>query len=789
MRFTEGIWLDRSGLKLHRAQEMWRCQVEKDSIQALVPCHEIRIMNDTTYGPVLRFSFTAPRKDMISVKVSHFKGLEHKGPDFELCTEDAGATTTDGEAEMTLRSGKLELRIQKKGLFGFAFYYDGKPLTSAGEKGTAYVTDIDYEADQLADYNHREKRPYQAATWLRELLSLAPGEYIYGMGERFTQLVRNGQSLDVWNRDGGSGCDQAYKSIPFYLSSKGYGVLVNTPGLVDFEVATANTRSVEFSVEGEELEYIVIGAEAPKAVLGKYTALTGRSPVPPPWSFGLWLSTSWEPDSSKEITMEFINGMAERDIPLSVFHFDARWMDDWNCCDFVWANRFGNAAAMLQAIHDKGVKSCVWINPYVSQEGRLFAEGKAGGYFLKKPNGDIWQTDGWMSGMAVVDFTNPEAADWYARRLGEIVDMGVDCIKTDFGERIPTEVVYHDGSDPVRMHNYYPYLYNKCIYEMLQKKKGRHQAVVFSRSSTVGTQQFPVNWGGDNESTYISMAESLRGGLSFCQSGFGFWAQDISGFGGKATPDLYKRWVAFGMLNTHSRLHGRSSYRVPWEFDEESSAVLRRFTRLKCSLMPYIYAGAVKVNEEGTPLMQAMVLAYPEDRSCHTLEMQYMLGDDLLVAPIFREDGQVEFYLPATGGGLWTNYLDGETFEGGRWHTRGYDYFGLPLLARPGALIPVGGRDDTVEYPYEEKVTLRLFQPAEGRPSRCRVRRMDRTLAFEATATLEGNRLTVEAPSAGEWALEWVGQGTAAAVEGGEYELTGGGLFVRAHSSKIIITF
>ena len=759
MRFTEGIWMDRCGLKVHRVQKMWRYEVRDNQVVVMVPAHEIRVMNDTTYGPVLTYTFYVPREDMIAVKITHFRGKKECGPQFQLNREETAVRVEDREQEISLYSGRMEVRIQKEGLFSYAFYYDGKHITSGGEQGTAYVTDLDYEADKKRDVNGRGKGPYQKETYLRELLSLGVGEQIYGLGERFTSIVRNGQSVDIWNRDGGSGCDQAYKNIPFYLSSEGYGVLVNTPGRIQFEIASSNTRNVEFSVQDESLEYIVIGADSPKGVLSKYTALAGRSPIPPAWSFGLWLSTSWEPDSSAEITMDFVKGMKERDIPLSVFHFDARWMEDFNCCDFVWADRFGDAREMLGKIHEAGVRVCVWINPYVSQEGRLYDEGAENGYFLKTADGSVWQTDMWMSGMAIVDFTNPAACEWYAGRLGEIVDMGVDCIKTDFGERIPTDVVYYDGSDPVKMHNYYPYLYNKVIFEMLKKKKGEREACVFSRSSTVGTQQFPVNWGGANEATYISMAESLRGGLSFCQSGFGFWAHDISGFGGTATPDLYKRWVAFGMLSTHSRLHGRESYRVPWCFDEESVDVLRYFAKLKCSLMPYIYAGAVRVHEEGIPLMQAMCLAFPEDRNCRAIETQYMLGEDLLVAPVFREDGVAEFYVPE---GRWTNYLDGEVFEGGRWYTRTYDYYHLPLLVRPGAVIPVGAVDDTVEYDYGENVCFRWYPPEEDAEVRCPVYRMDGSLAMTAVAARKGDEYFFQVEGEGKWSLSRMDRDTVA---------------------------
>ena len=181
------------------------------------------------------------------------------------------------------------------------------------------------------------------------------------------------------------------------------------------------------------------------------------------------------------------------------------------------------------------------------------------------------------------------------------------------------------------MHNYYAFLYNKVVYEILEEELGKGNAVLFSRSATAGGQQFPVHWGGDCSATYPSMAESLRGGLSLCLSGFGFWSHDIGGFEDTATPDLYKRWVAFGLLSSHSRLHGSKSYRVPWLFDEESVDVLRFFTKLKCRLMPYVFAAACEASQRGIPVMRAMILEFPDDPGCDHLDRQYMLGESLLL--------------------------------------------------------------------------------------------------------------------------------------------------------------
>ena len=319
---------------------------------------------------------------------------------------------------------------------------------------------------------------------------------------------------------------------------------------------------------------------------------------------------------------------------------------------------------MLERLKAKGLKICVWINPYIAQESSLFEEGVENGYFIKKTNGDVWQWDMWQPGMAIVDFTNPEACKWYADKLRALMDMGVDCFKTDFGERIPHECMYHDGSDPVKMHNYYTQMYNKVVFDVIKEVKGENEAVLFARSATAGGQQFPVHWGGDCTSEYESMAESLRGGLSLCLSGFGFWSHDIGGFESTSTPDVYKRWAAFGLLSSHSRLHGSTSYRVPWLYDEEACDVVKFFTNLKCSIMPYLFKTANDAATKGIPTMRAMILENQNDPACRYLDKQYMLGDSILVAPIFNEEGIAEYYLPQ---GTWTNFITGEKYEGGKY--------------------------------------------------------------------------------------------------------------------------
>ena len=351
------------------------------------------------------------------------------------------------------------------------------------------------------------------------------------------------------------------------------------------------------------------------------------------------------------------------------------------------------------------------------------------------------QIDFWNPGIALVDFTNPAAKKWYQDKLRTLLDLGVDCFKTDFGERIPIDVTYHDGADPLSMHNYYTFLYNQAVFDLLKEVKGEGEAVLFARSTTAGGQQFPVHWGGDCSASYPSMAETLRGGLSFAMSGFSFWSHDISGFEKTASPDIYKRWVQFGIFSSHSRLHGSQSYRVPWLFDEEACDVVRHFVHVKCRLMPYLYRQAVLSHETGIPMMRPMVLEFPQESGMKDLDMQYMLGDSLLVAPIFREDGVGEYYLPE---GKWTHLLSSEERDGGRWYRETYDYFSLPVFVRENTLLAKGSNETLPDYDYTEGLELHLYALSDGVETFCEITDLTGQIVMRAKASRTGDTVTFE---------------------------------------------
>ena len=752
MKFTDGNWLMREGVRAHYPAEAYEIDATDTGLTVLAPTRPIRHRGDTLQGPVLTVRLWSPLPGVIGVRVSHYEGARERGPRFPLNVgEDVPVATGVTDEAATLTSGGLTARVSRKG-WGIEFVgADGRVVTRSAGKAMGYA--------EVAD---------EGNAYVHEQLSLGVGECVYGLGERFTAFAKNGQVVDTWNRDGGTGSDQAYKCVPFYLTNRGYGVFVNHPEDVSFEVASEKVSRVQFSVPGESLEYFVVYGPTPKEVLEKYTALTGRPALPPAWSFGLWLTTSFTTSYDEGTVTSYVEEMARRDLPLHVFHFDCFWMRAFRWCDFEWdPETFPDPAGMLKRLKERGLHVCVWINPYIAQRSPLFAEGAASGYLLKRTNGDVWQWDLWQPGMGIVDFTNPAAREWFAGKLRALTAMGVDSFKTDFGERIPTEdVAWHDGSDPAKMHNLYAYLYNECVFDVLKEARGEGEAALFARSATAGCQQFPVHWGGDCYSSFESMAETLRGGLSLGLSGFGFWSHDIGGFEGTPPADVYKRWIAFGLLSSHSRLHGSSSYRVPWLFDEEAVDVLRHFTKLKCRLMPYLFGQSVAARDTGVPVLRAMLLEYPDDPACDTLDRQYLLGDSLLVAPVFSPDGRVDYYVPE---GRWTRLLTGEAVDGPRWLRETHDALSLPLLVRPGALLPLGADDARPDYPFAGGVTLFVGHLEDGQSATASVPTVtgepDRTF----TVTRSGSRLFAEVRG-GEsrpWSLLLPGVESISTVESG----------------------
>jgi alpha-D-xyloside xylohydrolase len=677
MRITEGAYAIAPGVQYYTPDEVYEYHYTEHKlvVQGVWYLREPDGgLFKKLHGKMLSFEFSSPCENVIRVRAAHHRpkgGLDGKFP--LNYNQSAPILIEDTTDYLVLTAGNVSLKITKQPWKMELIGADTGTLVSSSALGIGM--------GMLSG----------GTKFMGEKFSLAPGEQIYGLGERFSPFVRNGQSVTLWNSDYGTTADVGYKNIPFYLSSKGYGLFVNSTDKVEYEIATEDVEGVRFTVPGNELDYYFVYGPTPKEVLTNYTAITGRTPIIPKWSLGLWMTTSFTAVYDEAIITEHIDGMFERDLPLTVFHFDCYWMKERHWCDFKWElDAFPQPTAMLKRLKAKGLKICVWINPYISQLSCLFEEGAEKGYFLKNQQGDVYQIDWWQPGLAFVDFTNPDACAWYQAKLKALVDMGVDTFKTDFAESAPADAVYFNGHNGQAMHNLYTLLFNQVVFEMLEDTFGKDEAVVFARSATAGSQQYPVHWGGDCTASLTSMATELRSGLSFTLSGVPFWSHDIGGFYGEQNPDVYKRWIAMGLFSSHSRLHGDSTYRVPWNYDEESVDVLRHFTNLRHRLIPYLYSYCKIAHDTGLPVMRPMMLEFPDEPGCLYLDRQYMFGESFLVAPVFKSDGQAQYYLPP---GEWTNFWTNERKQGSIWITETVDYMTVPLWVRENSIVPMGPAD------------------------------------------------------------------------------------------------
>ena len=734
MEFVDGCWVKKPGVEFFAPKEVYFSNIESGVLTIKAPTVFVKDRGSVTEGMILTIEISSPAAEVIRVTTRHHLGGIKKGPGYELnLPEKSVLDITEEGDRFVCKTGNLSL-IVTKNPFSMLYMRGDELLTKSTGNDLAVVKTNwrGYINDLEGDFKD---------TYTRGSLGIGVGEYIYGLGEHFTPFVKNGQSVDMWNEDGGTSTRQSYKNIPFYLTNKGYGVFVNHPEKVSFEVGSEFVSKAEFTVEGGELDYFFFNGPSMKEVLTRYTDLTGKPSLPPAWSFGLWLSTSFTTDYDEKTVTGFIDRMAAEGIPLRAIHFDPYWMKEFHWTSLVFDKKtFPDPEGMLRRFKEKNINVCLWINPYIGQESELFKEGLEKGYFVKRSDGSVWQWDMWTAGMALVDFTNPGAYKWWQEKLGILVDMGVTCFKTDFGERVPTNCVWYDGSDTMKMHNYYSYLYNKCVFELLEKKHGKNKAVLYSRCATTGGQKFPIHWGGDCWSDYESMEQSLRGGLSLTMSGFGYWSHDIGGFEDTSTPDVYKRWAAFGLLSSHSRLHGSHSYRVPWLYDDESVLVVKKFARLKARLMPYIFKTAVETNRYGYPMMRSMVMEFTEDRNTHCLDKQYMLGDSLLVAPIFNDQSIAEFYLPA---GKWTNYFTNKIYEGGKWYRESCDYLSIPLFVKESSILVTGYTDERADYDYERDCEVHVYGMKDGDRAETVVYGQDALEKIKITATCDGGKVNV----------------------------------------------
>jgi alpha-D-xyloside xylohydrolase len=533
---------------------------------------------------------------------------------------------------------------------------------------------------------------------------LAPDEKIFGCGESFTRLNKRGQKVHAFTRDGmGAQTEKMYKPIPFFMSSAGYGMFVHTSAPVTFDFGQAFDQSNMIYAGDETLDLFVFLGN-PKEILSEYTALTGRSPVPPLWSFGLWMSriTYKSEDEVREVAAK----LRQYRIPSDVIHIDTGWFEtDWQCNYKFSTSRFRDPAKMIADLRRQGFRISLWQLPYFTSKNELYKEIIQKGYAVRSEGGQLPAED------AVLDFSNPEAVKWYQGLLANLLKMGVGAIKVDFGEDAPLRGLYASGRTGYYERNLYPLRYNQAVAEITKEITG--ESIIWARSAWAGSQRYPLHWGGDAENTDSAMAATLRAGLSFGLSGFTYWSHDVGGFVRAPSADLYRRWLPFGALTSHTRCHGAPP-REPWAFDEAFVDDFRRAVELKYSLMPYIYAQAQQSSAHGWPMLRALFLEYPDDPTSWLIEDEYLFGSDLLVAPMIEAGNDRQVYLPP---GAWIDYQTGKVYRGAQWLRIAPGRIPVVLLVKDHTVIPHAQvAQSTAEMNWKE-IELRVFSADRGAAS------------------------------------------------------------------------
>ena len=521
-----------------------------------------------------------------------------------------------------------------------------------------------------------------------ECFALGPQEAIYGFGEKFLRLDKIGQTIDLNMLEAtGTTTPRSYKNVPFFWSTRGYGVFFNHSCRMTAWIGTLCAADVQVALEDDFLDYFLIAGD-PKQVLAGYGDITGKSSVPPLWSFGFWQSKI-SYSSAAEVD-DVVTRMRAADLPLDVVHVDTHWFRrDW-CCDLEFdPERFPDPAGWMKSLRDQGVRVSLWQLPYIPEGSRLFDELLAVDGFVRTQSGNLYDvgicyTPNFHGRVGCIDFTNPAARRIYQHHLRRLFELGASVIKADFGEQAPLDGVYHDGTPGHRAHNLYPLLYNQAVAEVTAEATG--EAIIWARSAWAGSHRYPLHWGGDSSANWDNLAPQLAGGLSLGLSGFPFWSQDIGGFVGETGGALLVRWLQAGLFLSHARTHGMGRRELV-DFEPDVVRISRDYLKLRYRLVPYLYGSAIDCVERSLPMARALVVEWPDDPSVWPIFDQWLLGDALLVAPILDASGERRVYLPA---GIWTDWWTGERIAGARWLDIRANLETLPLWVREGGLVPLG---------------------------------------------------------------------------------------------------
>lgn len=556
---------------------------------------------------------------------------------------------------------------------------------------------------------------------VREAIGVTPGEAFYGFGERFTGLNKWGQEFKFWAVDSGNVTSyRAYKNIPFFMSTAGYGLFINSTSPMVYRMGSESNASYSFHVLDDHLDYFLIHGPQFKNILKRYSDLTGKAPVPPKWSFGFWISRCMY--MSRNEVEEVVQGMRKRGFPCDVISIDPYWMGEapWSTYEFD-ETVFPKPQEMIQNLRAQNIRTCLWITPYLPKGKEIYEEAQEQGFLIANQNGDPAPVVEMFAGteLAAIDMTNPEAKAWFQGKLRKLLGMGVATFKTDFAEQAPIDAIYSDGRTGTEMHNVYPLLYNGTVFELTKAHYGR--GLVWGRSAYAGSQRYPVQWGGDSYASFEQMTGQLHGLLSYGMSGVPFCSHDVGGFDYQPRAfdyddldkyphdaEVYIRWLQFGVFSSHLRAHGKQP-REPWEYGPEAAEIAMKYLKLRYRLLPYIYSEAVRSTQTCLPMVRPLVLDYQDDPNTENIDLQYLFGPDFLVAPMLTRSNRRRVYLPT---GEWFNYWNKERIKGGGWLEVEAPLDILPLWIKSSAVIPFGPEMEYVNQHPLNPLTLEVYGPA-----------------------------------------------------------------------------
>ena len=609
-------------------------------------------------------------------------------------------TVTDNENLITLSTKKIVINIDKSSSVISVYDSNGEYITKQARYAImptdAVGMAICFDKNDTACFEGYE---------------LTSKEQIYGLGERFDHVNRRGIKTDFWNKDAfGTSNTRTYINVPFVVSTSGYGIFLNSTAKTQWDIATKEASTLSFCTLEPVMDYFLITGKNIKQIIYNYCTLTGFSPIPPIWSFGLWMSRnsylSWD------VVFDVAKNIRLKEIPCDVLHLDTAWFkDDWNCDLRFSKERFPQPRENIKKLNDQGFKISAWQYNFIPprEDNENYVEAREKGYLALDKNGNIFKHSNDLPGSwkddSIIDFSNQDACQWYASMIKNVIRTGISAIKTDFGEGIPEDAVYKN-IEGTKFHNNYSLTYNSVVFNAC--KEITNENLVWARSGTAGSQRYPIHWGGDSQCTFEGLQGTIRAGLSLGLSGFVFFSHDIGGFIGRPTPELYIRWAQVGLFSSHSRCHGggNNNSREPWSFGDEANRIFKKYANLRYSLLPYIISEANYCAKNAVPMMKAMLLDYESDLNTYNIDDQYMFGNSLLVAPILEslEKKKIRnIYLPK---GIWYDYwTKKKIISKGEWIQVSVTLDIMPIFVKNGSILSYKeyGKQNTEESIYPIK--------------------------------------------------------------------------------------